>query len=71
MPYTSISVTKLPLLIGAAFTYAEAKAVWPASWGWETIPNWGYFTGSLDELKVYNVALTDGQVAKLYKDENK
>lgn len=69
--YTALSTTKLPLMIGAAFTYAEAKLAWPADWGWETIPNWGYFTGSMDELKVYNIALTDGQVAKLYKDENK
>lgn len=71
MQYTPVSSAKLPLMIGEAFPYAEAKAVWPAAWGWETIPNWGYFTGSMDELKVYNIALTDGQVAKLYKDENK
>ena len=69
MPYTSVSASKLPLLIGAAFTYAEATAAWPASWGWNTIPNWGYFTGSMDELKVYNVALTDGQVALIYNNE--
>lgn len=69
VPYTSVSVSKLPLLIGAGFTYAEASAVWPASWGWNTIPNWAYFTGSMDELKVYNIALTDGQVAKLYNSE--
>jgi len=69
VPYTGISTTKLPLVIGAAITYAEANAAWPASWGWATIPNWGYFTGSMDELKVYNIALTDGQVAKLYAGE--
>jgi hypothetical protein len=69
IPYTALSASKLPLLIGAAFTYAEAKLAWPASWGWETIPNWGYFTGSMDELKVYNVALTDEQVSLLYNKE--
>jgi hypothetical protein len=70
VPYTAVSVAKLPLLIGAGFTYAEAAAVWPASWGWNTIPNWAYFTGALDELKVYNVALTAGQVSQLYNTEN-
>jgi hypothetical protein len=69
MPYTAVSASQLPLLVGAAFPYAEAIAFWPASWGAETIPNWGYFTGSLDELKVYNIALTDGQVSLLYNNE--
>jgi hypothetical protein len=70
VPYTPVSVSQLPLLIGAGFTYAEANAVWPASWGWNTIPNWAYFTGSMDELKVYNVCLTAGQVSQLYNTEN-
>jgi len=63
--------TVLPLMIGACTTYAEVIA----KWDWVTPPikpqGWDYFIGSMDELKVYNVALTDGQVAKLYKDENK
>jgi hypothetical protein len=70
VPYTPVSVSQLPLMIGAAFPYAEAAAVWPASWGWNTIPNWGYFTGDLDQLKVYNVCLTAGQVSLLYNTEN-
>jgi len=61
--------TVLPLMIGACTTYAEVIA----KWDWVTPPikpqGWDYFIGSMDELKVYNVALTDGQVAKLYKDE--
>jgi hypothetical protein len=60
--------TVLPLMIGACTTYTEANA-W--TWTWAHTPaNWDSFIGSMDELKVYNVALTDGQVAKLYKDEN-
>ncbi len=60
----------LPLMIGACTTYAEANAEW--NWNWAKTPAaWDGFIGSIDELKVYNVALTDGQVAKLYKDENK
>lgn len=63
--------TVLPLMIGACTTYAEVIA----KWDWVTPPikpqGWDYFIGSMDELKVYNIALTDGQVAKLYKDENK
>lgn len=63
--------TVLPLMVGACTTYAEVIA----KWDWVTPPirvqGWDYFVGSMDELKVYNIALTDGQVAKLYKDENK
>ncbi len=60
----------LPLMIGACTTYAEAKAEW--NWAWaETPKNWDGFVGSMDELKIYNVALDAGQVAKLFKDENK
>lgn len=58
----------LPLMIGACTTYAEAKAEW--NWAWAETPEaWDYFVGAMDELKVYKVALTDGQVAKLYSEE--
>ncbi len=60
----------LPLMVGACTTYAEASAEW--TWDWAKTPaNWDGFIGAIDELKVYNIALTDGQVAKLYSDENK
>jgi len=59
----------LPLMIGAYTTYAEALL--NDTGGTTSKNSWGSFIGSMDELKVYNVALTDGQVAKLYKDENK
>ncbi|MDO9153620.1 MAG: LamG domain-containing protein [Paludibacter sp.] len=60
----------LPLIIGAATTYAEANA----EWGWWTNRNpqgWDSFIGALDELKIYNTSLSAGQVNKLYRDENK
>ena len=61
----------LPLMIGACTTYAEANAEW-TSWVWARTPKvWDGFIGAIDELKVYNVALNDGQVSKLYRDENK
>lgn len=60
----------LPLMIGACTTYAEAVSAW--TWDWAKTPdNWDGLYGAMDELKIYNIALTDGQVAKLYKDENK
>jgi len=65
-PYTTI----LPLIIGGCTTYTEAVAAFDWT-GWNTPSTWDGFVGSMDELKVYNVALTAGQVAKLYKDENK
>ena len=62
--------TTLPLIIGGCTTYTEAVAAFDWS-GWNTPQTWDGFVGSMDELKIYNLALTDGQVAKLYKDENK
>lgn len=35
----------------------------------KTDSNFGYFKGSIDGFKVFNTALTAGQVKKLYKDE--
>lgn len=60
----------LPLMIGACTTYEEQVAEW--NWDWSKKPEaWDCFVGSMDELKVYNIALTDGQAAKLYKEESK
>ena len=55
-------------MVAACTTYAEAKAEWNWSWS-ETPAAWDGFVGAMDELKLYNVALTDGQVAKLYNEE--
>ena len=59
--------TTLPLMIGAATTYAEALT-W--DWTWEHVPaSWDGLIGALDELKLYNIALTEGQVSKMYNEE--
>lgn len=61
--------TLLPLMIGACTTYAEADAEW--DWEWSRTPDgWDHFVGLMDEFKLYNIALDEGQVAKLFRDEN-
>ena len=55
-----------PFIIGGVATDAELAANFMA---WTTATNLGYFKGAIDELKIYNIALADGQVSKLYMDE--
>jgi hypothetical protein len=55
-----------PFIIGCVATDAELAANFMS---WTTADNFGYFKGAIDELKVYNIALADGQVSKLYNDE--
>ena len=55
-----------PFIIGCVATDAELAANFME---WTTAENLGYFKGAIDELKIYNTALADGQVAKLYNDE--
>lgn len=55
-----------PFIIGGVATDAELAANFME---WTTATNLGYFKGSIDELKIYNIALADGQVSKLYNDE--
>ena len=57
-----------PFLIGSFATDAEI-ALHPGNFDWISEANVASFKGSMDELKIYNIALTDGQVAKLYNDE--
>ncbi|MBC8004932.1 MAG: LamG domain-containing protein [Verrucomicrobia bacterium] len=52
-----------PFLIGAAMTGAQLDGTV------DTPTSFGYFKGAIDELKLYNMALTEGQVSKLYTDE--
>jgi len=60
-----------PFLIGCVATDNELAndpdTPW-MDWG-QTPATFGYFKGVIDELKIYNIALADGQVAKLYNDE--
>ncbi|NOU19125.1 MAG: LamG domain-containing protein [Bacteroidales bacterium] len=55
-----------PFIIGGVATDAELAANFM---DWTTATNLGYFKGVIDELKIYNIALADGQVSKLYNDE--
>ncbi len=55
-----------PFIIGCVATDAELAANFME---WTTADNLGYFKGVIDELKIYNIALADGQVSKLYNDE--
>jgi hypothetical protein len=55
-----------PFIIGGVATDAELAANFME---WTTADNLGYFRGAIDELKIYNIALADGQVSKLYNDE--
>lgn len=55
-----------PFIIGCVATDAELAANFME---WTTAANLGYFKGVIDELKIYNIALEDGQVSKLYNDE--
>jgi hypothetical protein len=63
---TLTSPNPQPFIIGGVATDAELAANFME---WTTAANLGYFKGSIDELKIYNIALADGQVSKLYNDE--
>ena len=69
--YESPTGATLPILIGTATTYAEANAAW--NWEWEKTPeSWvagNCMQGAIDNLALYNIALTDGQARGLYNKE--
>lgn len=67
-PFQSPIGKTLPLLIGASTTYENAQLAWNWS-GWNTPSGWDHFDGLMDEVKFYNIALTDGQVSWLYNKE--
>ncbi|MGE5428673.1 MAG: LamG-like jellyroll fold domain-containing protein [Methylococcaceae bacterium] len=59
-----------PFLIGVVATDEEIANDPDTKWmDWTTAANLGFFKGAIDELKLYNVALSEGQVSKLYTDE--
>ncbi len=59
-----------PFIIGCCATDNELANDVTTGWmSWTTAANFGYFKGAIDELKIYNIALADGQVSKLYNDE--
>jgi hypothetical protein len=62
----TLTPTAQPFIIGGVATDAELAASFME---WTTSANLGYFKGAIDELKIYNIPLTDGQVSKLYNDE--
>lgn len=63
-PDGALVAGNLPFIIGAVATDADIVA---NNWTW--LANQLAFKGAMDELKIYNIALTNGQVAKLYNDE--
>ncbi len=63
--YTS-TTGQLPIFIGLSTSEAEATAAWNWEWNSDSL---GAFYGAIDNLGLYNVALTAGQVKKLYKDK--
>jgi hypothetical protein len=60
--------TPQPFLIGSFATEAEIAAK-PLNFNWITTANVGSFEGAIDNLKIYKIALTPGQIKKLYNDE--
>jgi hypothetical protein len=62
-PDGALVAQNLPFLIGAA---ASDETIAGNNWTWAGQMS---FQGAMDELKIYNIALADGQVTKLYNDE--
>ncbi|HLF65153.1 MAG TPA: LamG-like jellyroll fold domain-containing protein, partial [Saprospiraceae bacterium] len=46
------------------------KTKYPLGIGWDPIDKGGFFDGSLDDVQIYNRALTDNEVLGLYNDQN-
>lgn len=65
--YISPTGKDLPLMIGTATTYEEAKSQWTGTWNTEA--TWSCMRGAIDNLAIHKVALTDLQVDKLYNDQ--
>ena len=53
-----------------AATGALGNSTKPLGIGYDPIDSSGFFNGSLDDIQIYNVALTDAEVAALYAAQN-
>ena len=53
-----------------AATGALGNSTKPLGIGYDPIDSSGFFNGSLDDVQIYNVALTDAEVAALYAAQN-
>ena len=56
----------LPIFIGLSTSEAAATEAWDWEWNAESL---GAFFGAIDNLTFYNIALTEGQAKKLFKDK--
>ncbi len=56
-------------LIGAGVTYEYAVENFTDWDGWKQPSGWDHFVGCMDNVGIYNVALTEGQISKLYNDQ--
>lgn len=63
-PDGALVAGNLPFIIGAA---ASDATIIENNWTW--LANQLAYKGAIDELKIYNIALADGQVSKLFNDE--
>ena len=75
MVHDSISGTNKAYINGVlkksiAATGALNKTTKPLGIGYDPIDTTNYFNGSLDEVTLYNIALTDVQIAALYAAQN-
>ena len=67
-PVTGYNFSAQPFLIGAFATDTELAAK-PLTFNWISTANIASFEGAIDELKLYNTALSPGQIKKLYANE--
>lgn len=69
--YVSTTGKKLPIMIGTTTTFEECQAVW--DWEWSATPEyWNEnvgFNGAMDNLQIYDIALSEGQVSYLYNTQ--
>lgn len=65
--YLSPLGKSLPIMVGAATTYEEAASQWSGTWN--TPETWSSMRGAIDNLAIFDIAITALQVEKLYNDQ--